>query len=82
MAVGTAKPQTNGHSETQYGTQVVNGLKKEEELEKSSVKKLSPQQEHVLRTFRLLIADLCEQFAGGHPGQVAQKGLYRLLTDC
>jgi dihydroxyacetone synthase len=68
MAVDTGKPQTNGHSETQYGIQVVNGLKKEEKLEKSSVQKLSSEQEHVLKTFRLLIADLCEQFAGGHPG--------------
>jgi dihydroxyacetone synthase len=24
--------------------------------------------DHVLRTFRCLIADLCEQFNGGHPG--------------
>ena len=68
MAVDTAKPQTNGHNETQYGKNVVNGLKKEEELEKSSIQKLSPEQDHVLKTFRLLIADLCEQFAGGHPG--------------
>lgn len=26
------------------------------------------QTSHVLRTFRCLIADLCEQFNGGHPG--------------
>lgn len=24
--------------------------------------------DHVLRVFRCLIADLCEQFKGGHPG--------------
>lgn len=24
--------------------------------------------DHVLKTFRCLIADLCEQFKGGHPG--------------
>ncbi|KAF2143239.1 uncharacterized protein K452DRAFT_350333 [Aplosporella prunicola CBS 121167] len=29
---------------------------------------LSPEHDHVLKTFRLLIADLCEQFRGGHPG--------------
>ena len=29
---------------------------------------LSPEHEHVLKTFRLLIADLCQQFKGGHPG--------------
>ncbi|KAL1304338.1 hypothetical protein AAFC00_000738 [Neodothiora populina] len=28
----------------------------------------SDQHDHVLRVFRCLIADLCEQFAGGHPG--------------
>jgi hypothetical protein len=32
--------------------------------------KLDGDQQHdiVLRTFRCLIADLCEQFKGGHPG--------------
>lgn len=24
--------------------------------------------DHVLRSFRMLIADLCQQFGGGHPG--------------
>jgi dihydroxyacetone synthase len=27
--------------------------------------------DYVLRTFRCLIADLCEQFKGGHPGYVS-----------
>lgn len=40
-----------------------NGLK---DLELAS----SKQNELVLRTFRCLIADLCEQFKGGHPGKV------------
>ncbi|KAK4234066.1 transketolase [Achaetomium macrosporum] len=30
--------------------------------------KLSKEHDLVLRTFRLLIADLCQQFGGGHPG--------------
>lgn len=60
------KQQTDGS--TTYGKNVVNGLKKEEALEKSSVQKLSSEQAHVLQTFRLLIADLCQQFNGGHPG--------------
>ncbi|KAF2800261.1 transketolase [Melanomma pulvis-pyrius CBS 109.77] len=68
MTVALNEPQTNGRSETEYGKNVVNGLKKEEEIEKSSVQKLSPEQDHVLKTFRLLIADLCGQFNGGHPG--------------
>ena len=29
---------------------------------------LSAEHDHVLKTFRLLIADLCQQFNGGHPG--------------
>ena len=28
--------------------------------------------DYVLRTFRCLIADLCEQFKGGHPGYVTR----------
>jgi hypothetical protein len=59
-------PQVNGS--TGYGKNVVKGLQKEEKLESSSVQKLSKGQEHVLKTFRLLIADLCQQFNGGHPG--------------
>jgi dihydroxyacetone synthase len=29
---------------------------------------LSEEHDLVLKTFRLLIADLCQQFKGGHPG--------------
>ncbi|KAJ6104796.1 hypothetical protein N7523_011116 [Penicillium sp. IBT 18751x] len=32
------------------------------------VQKLSKDHDLVLKTFRLLIADLCQQFGGGHPG--------------
>jgi dihydroxyacetone synthase len=65
------KLATNGT--TAYGKNVTNGLQKEEKLEQSSVQKLSKEQEHVLQTFRILIADLCQQFNGGHPGQVPPK---------
>jgi dihydroxyacetone synthase len=51
-----------------YGKSVVNGLQEEEKLEKSAVQRLSTEQDHVLKSFRLLIADLCQQFNGGHPG--------------
>jgi dihydroxyacetone synthase len=57
---------TNGA--TEYGNNVKNALQKEEKLEKSSVQNLTEEQDHVLKTFRLLIADLCQQFKGGHPG--------------
>ena len=68
MITELERPQVDGHGETLYGTNVVNGLKKEEEVEKASLQNLSPGQDHVLKTFRLLIADLCGQFDGGHPG--------------
>ncbi|KAH7406649.1 Transketolase, thiamine diphosphate binding domain-containing protein [Phaeosphaeria sp. MPI-PUGE-AT-0046c] len=53
---------------TDYGKNVLFGLQEEEKLEGSSVRKLTSEQDHVLKTFRLLIADLCQQFNGGHPG--------------
>lgn len=59
-------PQVNGS--TDYGKNAVDGLKKEAKQEHSSVQKLSTEQDLVLKTFRLLIADLCQQFNGGHPG--------------
>lgn len=62
-------PQINGS--TVYGKKAVEGLKEEENLEQSSVRKLSKEHDHVLKTFRLLIADLCQQFNGGHPGYVS-----------
>jgi dihydroxyacetone synthase len=33
----------------------------------------SSHHDHVLKSFRLLIADLCQQFGGGHPGYVTQR---------
>lgn len=60
--------RVNGNGQTEYGKNVVDELKREEKLESSSVQKLSKEHEIVLKTFRLLIADLCQQFKGGHPG--------------
>lgn len=39
-------------------------------ISSASILKLDGESQHdiVLRTFRCLIADLCEQFKGGHPG--------------
>jgi dihydroxyacetone synthase len=68
MHLAQDAPKTN--STTDYGKNVVEDLKQEEKLEQSSVQKLSKDQEHVLKTFRILIADLCQQFNGGHPGCV------------
>lgn len=66
MHTSQDSPQVNGS--TSYGKNVVDGLQKEAKLEQSSIQNLSKEQDHVLKTFRLLIADLCQQFNGGHPG--------------
>ncbi|KAH6613008.1 dihydroxyacetone synthase [Boeremia exigua] len=64
--LGQDVPQANGA--TDYGDNVVDALKKEEKVESRAVQKLSKEQDHVLKSFRLLIADLCQQYNGGHPG--------------
>jgi dihydroxyacetone synthase len=66
MHLSQNSPAVNGS--TEYGNNVTKALQEEERLERSSVQKLSKEQDHVLKTFRLLIADLCQQFNGGHPG--------------
>jgi dihydroxyacetone synthase len=68
-----AENTTQANGATDYGKNVVEGLKKEEKVEAASVQKLSDDQDHVLKSFRLLIADLCQQFNGGHPGYVVQS---------
>jgi dihydroxyacetone synthase len=51
------------------GIKAVNGVRGKPS---SDAIELAAREEHdlVLRTFRCLIADLCEQFKGGHPGYV------------
>jgi dihydroxyacetone synthase len=71
MHLAKDSPAVNGS--TRYGDNVAKGLQEEERLEQSSVQKLTNEQEHVLKTFRLLIADLCQQFNGGHPGCVNSR---------
>lgn len=56
----------NGH--TAYGETLVDRVLEEAKVEKNAVAKLSPEHDHMLKVFRLLIADLCQQFNGGHPG--------------
>ncbi|KAF2644572.1 dihydroxyacetone synthase [Massarina eburnea CBS 473.64] len=68
MPINSDASAVNGTGHTDYGENVVNRLKKEEEVEKATVRKLSKEHDIVLKTFRLLIADLCQQFNGGHPG--------------
>lgn len=66
----SSNSQINGHvnGHTDYGEVAVKALVHEEKEEKSSVAKLSKEHDIVLKTYRILIADLCEQFGGGHPG--------------
>ncbi|KAJ5404584.1 hypothetical protein N7509_004455 [Penicillium cosmopolitanum] len=45
-----------------------NGVQKAVPSALPLVQKLSGDHDLVLKTFRLLIADLCQQFSGGHPG--------------
>lgn len=63
-----AQDSQSVNGETEYGRNVVNGLIKEEKVEEGAVEQLTKEQDHVLKSFRLLIADLCQQFNGGHPG--------------
>ena len=65
-----AQDTTQANGATDYGKNVVEDLKKEEKIEQAAVRRLSSEQDHVLKSFRLLIADLCQQFNGGHPGYV------------
>jgi len=60
------QPQLDGHAS--YGSNVTDALLQEEKLEQSSVSKLSKEHDLVLKTFRVLIADLCSQYNAGHPG--------------
>lgn len=56
---GPAAVNSNGTNKTQH------------QISRSALpllKKLSKDHDLVLKTFRLLIADLCQQFNGGHPG--------------
>lgn len=39
-------------------------------MQPASATDLSEQHDHVLKTYRILIADLCQQYNMGHPGYV------------
>lgn len=59
--------QQNGIN-IKYENKTVHKFSKAGETYSKTRVDLSEQQELVLETFRLLIADLCQQFNGGHPG--------------
>ena len=58
MHLANDDPRVNGTGQTEYGKNVVDGLEKAEHIEDTAVKKLSEEHDVVLKTFRLLIADL------------------------
>ncbi|KAB8606270.1 hypothetical protein FH972_025899 [Carpinus fangiana] len=73
MSVSLDSTDTNGtHDHTQYGVQTVEALKQVAQKPNGPMKSNDPKKEKdhelVLQTFRLLIADLCQQFGGGHAG--------------
>ena len=68
MAPDLASESAMTNGDANYGQKLVNGLEQEEQAESTTVSRLSADHDLVLKTFRLLIADLCEQFGGGHPG--------------
>ena len=53
-----------------YGKNVMAGMELEVQKQSCEDPGLTEEEELVLRTFRLLVADLCQQFKGGHPGYV------------
>ena len=59
-------PDTSGS--TAYGKATVNGLLKKEGKPTAPSETTKDDMTLVLQSFRLLIADLCQQFGMGHPG--------------
>lgn len=59
-----------GRLDSEGGGDSLHAVTAEDVIKKpaSSPTNLSKEHDIVLRTFRLLIADLCQQFGGGHPG--------------
>lgn len=45
-----------------------NQITKNNYIDSCTLEDISKEHDNVLKTFRLLIADLCQQFNGGHPG--------------
>ena len=64
-----AVQQPNGHvHHSDYGDAAVDGILKEEHKPSAPSDVSKDDMQLVLQSFRLLVADLCEQFNMGHPG--------------
>lgn len=60
---------TNGVSHaTQNGSTDYGNVAADKIIEKTATNDAQSKHPLVLQSFRLLIADLCQQFGGGHPG--------------
>ena len=66
---------------SEHGESLVNGMLEAEKAEETTVSNLSKEHDHVLKTFRILIADLCQQFGGGHPGYEHPRLIDKLADD-
>ncbi|KAJ8605042.1 hypothetical protein MRB53_041554 [Persea americana] len=61
--------QTNGHvKSTAYGENVANGVIKATKIATAPGAESKEDVQLVLKTFRLMVGDLCQQFNMGHPG--------------
>ena len=68
--MAAAAVQSNGTvaHDTAYGAKLANGFIKEEHTPSAPGQTSEKDMQLVLQSFRLLIADLCQQFNMGHPG--------------
>ena len=65
--MSSPKPERQNQRSKTHGESTLNGLRKEKESYRDKPW-LKTDHALVLNTFRLLVADLCEQFSGGHLG--------------
>lgn len=62
-------PSSTSNGQRSYGDSLIDGLVEESHhSDKTSLTKNVSKHDKLLKTFRLLVADLCQQFGGGHPG--------------
>jgi len=79
IAVHSA-PNGTTNGSTSYGEAVVDGLLEKASTPSAPSKSSIEDVQLTLQSFRLLIADLCEQFGMGHPGFVSPAICTAILT--
>ena len=78
MQMNGSVPNGEMNGSTSYGKATVDGLSKAESVPSAPGKYSREDLQLVLQSFRLLIADLCEQFNMGHPGFVFANRLHSI----